>query len=192
MDSDFGSKKPNSLFIGVLLLALVGFGSILAASITITKPQSSVEFGEGVYKIKACDSYIHMNLISGATGELGAPSGLSPLRGISISSLNPTACKNTTFTINAYDTTAFQTPLYRTDGQIALCSDLPCTPGVNSESSVTININAKAVVNLANADSFHDLVFDKATGIYRVEFQQPTILANEIGNLTIQSAPLSQ
>ena len=101
-------------------------------------------------------------------------------------------CKNTTFTINAYDTTAFQTPLYRIDGQIALCSDLPCTPGVNSESSVTININAKAVVNLANADSFHDLVFDKATGIYRVEFQQPTILANEIGNLTIQSAPLSQ
>lgn len=192
MDSEFDSKKSYNFFFGILLLALVGFGSIFAANITITKPQTSVEFGEGVYKIKACDTYIHMNLISGATGELGAPPGLSPLRGISISSLNPTACKNTTFTINAFDTTSYQIPLYRTDSQIALCTDLPCTPGVNSANDVTINISSNAQVALANPDSFHDLTYDKTTGVYKVNFQQPTILANEIGNLTIQSAPLAK
>ena len=50
MDSEFDSKKSYNFLFGILLLALVGFGSIFAANITITNPKTSVEFGEGVYK----------------------------------------------------------------------------------------------------------------------------------------------
>jgi hypothetical protein len=105
-------------------------------------------------------------------------------------SLNTQACKGTTFTIDAYDTSAQQTPLYRTDGQVALCSDSPCTPGSNSQNDVVVNIDHLGTVSLGSADGFHALVFDPKTAIYRVTFTQPTILANEVGNLTIQSGPL--
>ena len=132
-----------------------------------------------------------MNLISGETGQFGAPPGLSALIGISISSLNPFACKNTTFTINGYEIDRSQTPLYRTDGQVSLCNDSQCAPGTNSENDVTININGAGEVSLGNPDLFHTLSYDKNTGVFRVDFLQPTMLANQIGNLTIQSGPLN-
>ena len=191
MDGDQSSnRRVIKLYVGIAIIVAVGLGSIFAANISITKPNIKNEFGEGVYKIKACDSFVRLNLISGATGELGAAPGLSPLTGISIMSLNTQACKGTTFTIDAYDTSAQQTPLYRTDGQVALCSDSPCTPGSNSKNDVVVNIDHLGTVSLGSADGFHALAFDPKTAIYRVTFTQPTILANEVGNLTIQSGPL--
>ena len=191
MNGDEGGKKRVvKLYFGIAIIAAVGLGSIFAANVLITKPNSKSEFGEGVYKIKACDSFIRMNLISGATGALGAAPGLSPLTGITITSLNTRACKSTTFTIDAYDTSAQQTPLYRTDGQVALCGDSPCTPGTNSQNDVVVNIDALGNVTLGKPDDFHSITFDPGTAVYKVTFTQPTILANEIGNLTIQSSAL--
>jgi hypothetical protein len=185
-----GNKRVVKLYFGIAIIAAVGLGSIFAANVSITKPNSKSEFGEGVYKIKACDSFIRLNLISGATGTLGAAPGLSPLTGISIVSLNTRACKSTTFTIDAYDTSKQQTPLYRTDGQAALCGDSPCTSGTNSQNDVVVNIDASGNVTLGNPDDFHAITFDPNTAVYKVTFTQPTILANEIGNLTIQSGSL--
>jgi len=190
-ESQSSNKRLVKLYLGVALIAIVGIGSILAANITLFKANTKSEFGQGVYKIKACDSFIRMDLISGTTGELGAPSGLSPLTGISISSLDSRVCNGTTFTINAYDTTSQQTPLYRTDGQIALCKDVLCTPGTNSQNDLIVNIDASGAVSLGNPDEFHAIAFDPKTSIYRISIVQPTILANEVGRLTIQSAKLS-
>lgn len=190
-ESQSSNKRLVKLYLGVALIAIVGIGSILAANITLFKANTKSEFGQGVYKIKACDSFIRMDLISGTTGELGAPSGLSPLTGISISSLDSRVCKGTTFTINAYDTTAQQTPLYRTDNQIALCKDVVCTPGTNSQNDLIVNIDASGAVSLGNPDEFHAIAFDPKTSIYRISIAQPTILANEVGRLTIQSSKLS-
>jgi hypothetical protein len=179
------------LSLGLAILAVVGIGSIVAANITLLKPNSKSEFGQGIYKIKACDSFIRMDLISGATGELGAPAGLSPLTGISISSLDSRVCQGTTFTINAYDTAAQQTPLYRTDGLVALCTTVPCTSGTNSQNDLTINIDATGAVSIGNPDAFHSIAYDTNTGIYKISIIQPAILANEVGRLTIQSAKLT-
>ena len=179
------------LYSGIAVLAAVGLGSIFAASISINSVHSSAEFGQGVYKIKACDSFVRLNLISGATGTQGAPAGLSALRGISIVSLDPKACKNTTFTINAFDSSASQTPFYRTDGVSALCIQDPCTPGLNSQNDLKVDIDVHSVVTLAAPDDFHSMTLDAKTGIYTITFAQPTILANEIGRLTIQSGNLA-
>jgi hypothetical protein len=192
MDQNQGSGKPLAkLFLGIAVLVLVGIGSIVAANITLIAPNTKSEFGQGVYKIKACDSFIRMDLVSGATGELGAPAGLSPLTGISISSLDSRVCQGTTFTINAYDTGSQQTPLYRTDGQVALCRDVPCTPGTTSQNDLVVNIDAAGAVSLGNPDNFHSISFDATTSVYKISIVQPTILANEVGRLTIQSAKLT-
>jgi len=190
-ESQSSNKSLVKLYLGVALIATVGIGSILASNITLFKANSKSEFGQGIYKIKACDSFIRMDLISGTTGELGASPGLSPLTGISISSLDSHVCKGTTFTINAYDTTAQQTPLYRTDGQIALCKDVACTPGTNSQNDLIVDIDSTGAVALGNPDEFHAIAFDPQTSIYRISIVQPTILANEVGRLTIQSTKLS-
>jgi hypothetical protein len=179
------------LYSGIAIIIVVGFGSIFAASITLNSAHSTAEFGQGVYKIKACDSYVRLNLNSGTTGAQGAPAGLSALTGISITSLDPKACKGTTFTINAYDLTASQTPLFRIDGHPLLCSDDRCTAGSNSQNDITINIDSHAQVALASPDDFHSLNFDSKTAIYTVAFSQPTILASEIGRLTIQSGNMA-
>ena len=192
MNSNRGlNARLIKLYLGIAIIIVVGFGSIFAASITLNNSRSSTEFGQGVYKIKSCDSYVRLNLISGPTGTLGAAPGLSALTGISIASLDPKACKGTTFTINAYDITASQTPFYRTDSHTILCSDDPCVPGTNSQNDLTINIDAQSKVALGTPDDFHAMLFDPNTAIYTINFAQPTILANEIGRLTIQSGKMA-
>jgi hypothetical protein len=54
-----------------------------------------------------------------------------------------------------------------------------------------VNIDASGAVSLGNPDEFHAIAFDPKTSIYRISIVQPTILANEVGRLTIQSAKLS-
>ena len=165
------------------------FGSALAANIDMGNSAKGSEFGQGTFTIKACDTWIQLNLVAGATGQNGAPAGLSALTGVGVQGLMPTQCKSTKFTVQALDSTGKVLPLYRTDQTAALCSSKPfCVIGKNSESDLILQISSTGVVSLANSDSYHQLTYNSTTGVYTFSFTQPGQLAQSISTLTVQSS----
>jgi hypothetical protein len=184
-------SKPRALraSAGALIVLVATLGSALAANIAIGNSPKGSEFGQGTFTIKACDTWIQLNLLAGATGQYGAPAGLSALTGISVQGLMPSQCPSTKFTFQALDSSGKVLPLYRTSNTAELCSAKPfCNIGKNSESDLILSISASGVVTLFNPDSYHQLSYNSTTGIYTFSFTQPGQLAQSIATLTLQSS----
>jgi hypothetical protein len=173
---------------GASIILIASLGSVLAANIAIGNSNNSTEFGQGEFTLKACDSWIQLDLISGATGRNGAPEGYSALTGITIQGLDASQCKATQFTIQAIDESMSPMPLYRTDGRSSLCSSTPCNIGTTAESDVVVQVSSSGVVSLSDSDQFHSMNFDDTYGIYSIRFTQSAQLAAEINDLIIQSS----
>jgi hypothetical protein len=171
---------------GIILIA--SLGSVLAANIAIGNSNNTTEFGQGEFTLKACDSWIQLDLVSGPTGRYGAPEGYSALTGITIQGLDASQCKSTRFTIQAIDEDLDPLPLYRTDGTTTLCSSSSCRIGVSAESDLLVQVNSYGFVSLSSPDRFHSMTFDDLLGIYTIQFAQPGQLAADITDLTIQSS----
>jgi hypothetical protein len=183
-----GDARYRKFFLGAIIIMSAGIGSILASNVAIGPAKKTVEYGQGIYQIAACDSYVRLNLISGATHEFGAPEGLSPLTGISISSLDTKACANTTFTIKSVDLDGHNLSLYRTDGIVAMCADTPCKVGTNSSDAITLSISSKGSVTIDGSSDFVSLAFNRQSGVYSIHFTQPGSLANDVNRLNVQSS----
>ena len=78
---------------GAAVIVLASLGSSLASNVAIGDGDGTTEFGQGEFTVKVCDSWIQLNLISGTTGQYGAPAGLSALTGITIQGLDASKCK---------------------------------------------------------------------------------------------------
>ena len=186
--STFKLSSSIRVGLGLLIISLTGFGAVLAASISVGNNVHTQEFGQGFYKIKACDSWITMDLITASTGVLGAPDGLSALTGISIASLDTKACAHTYFAINILNKQGFTLPIFRTGAQSTLCADLMCEQGISSEQNLGLSIDGSGKVMLAAPDAFHSLEYNPTTANYSIIFVQPALLANDVGRLIIQSS----
>ena len=175
---------------GGAVIVLASLGSSLASNVAIGDADGTTEFGQGTFTLKVCDSWIQLNLVSGATGQYGAPAGLSALTGITIQGLDASQCKSTRFTIQALDQSLSALPIYRTDGKPDLCSKSFCQIGVNSESQLIFQVSSSGVVALTNPNQYRTMSFDDTFGIYEITFSKPAQLARDITNLTIQSSAL--
>jgi len=172
---------------GAAIILAATLGSVLAANIAIGNSDNTTEFGQGEFTLKACDSWIQLDLVNGATGQNGAPSGLSALTGITIQGLDTSQCKSTQFTIQAVDVNANPLPIYRTDGKSSLCSSTPCVIGTSAESDLVVQVDASGTVALSTPNSYRSLSFDEILGIYKISFTRPGQLARDISDITIQS-----
>lgn len=175
---------------GAGVIVLASFGSALASNISIGSSDATTEFGQGEFTLKVCDSWIQLNLLSGETGQYGAPAGLSALTGITIEGLDATQCKSTQFTIEAIDQSLNPLPIYRTDGKSKLCSESSCQIGKSAESDLVVQVSSSGIVALDSPDQYRTFTFDNSTGIYQIVFAKPAQLARDITNLTIQSTAL--
>jgi hypothetical protein len=175
---------------GGAVIVLASLGSSLASNVAIGDGDGTTEFGQGEFTVKVCDSWIQLNLLSGTTGQYGAPAGLSALTGITIQGLDASKCKSTGFTIQAIDQSLKPFPIYRTDEQSNLCSSSPCQIGVNAESDLIFQVSSSGVVSLSNSNQYRTMTFDDRLGIYEITFAKPAQLALDITNLTIQSRAL--
>jgi hypothetical protein len=188
-----GGNKSYALraVMGAAVVVFAFLGSSLAANFAIGSSNGTTEFGQGAFTLKACDSWIQLNLLSGSTGAYGSESsGLSALNGITIEGLDASQCKSTKFTIQAFDQSLNLLPIYRTDGKSSLCSTSSCKIGRSAESDLVVQVSSTGVVALDNSDQYHTMTFDNSTGIYQIEFANPAQLARDITNLTIQSSSL--
>jgi hypothetical protein len=120
--SEQPSKKKLKVIIGIGLLAgVMGMGSTLAASITLNGG-TSVEFGQGVQYVTACDSAVTLTPVSGfLNGSAGQESNQSnfALTSLAVSNITSSTCIGKKFTLNAYTDSATVGGNYTSDGTIA-------------------------------------------------------------------------
>jgi len=167
----------TKLIIGLLLTILTGIGSIFAGNFSMGQSASALEYGQGVYKISACDDWVRVNLSAGATGEHGAPEGLSALTGVVISSLDTRACSGTEFTISAVDEENNPLSMYRT-GELV------------GPAEIKLQIDADGNLTSPIPSSVYLIDHNPLTADFTITFVSPAILANSVGRLNIQTTSL--
>jgi hypothetical protein len=167
----------TKLIIGLLLTVVTGIGSIFAGNFSMEESASALEYGQGVYKISACDDLVRVNLAAGATGEHGAPEGLSALTGIVVSSLDTRACAGTEFTISAVDEENNPLALYRT-GELVGPAD------------IKLQIDGEGQLSSSIPSSVYLIDHNPQTADFTITFVNPAILANSVGRLNIQTTSL--
>lgn len=167
----------TKLIIGLLLTVITGIGSIFAGNFSMGESASALEYGQGVYKISACDDWVRVNLSAGATGEHGAPAGLSALTGIVVSSLDTRACARTEFTISAVDEENNPLALYRT-GELV------------GPAHIKLQIDGEGQLSSSIPSSVYLIDQNPQTADFTITFVNPAILANSVGRLNIQTTSL--
>jgi hypothetical protein len=167
----------TKLIIGLLLTILTGIGSIFAGNFSMGQSASALEYGQGVYKISACDDWVRVNLTAGATGEHGAPEGLSALTGVVISSLDTRACSGTEFTVSAVDEENNPLSMYRA-GELV------------GPAEIKLQIDADGNLTSSIPSSVYLIDHNPLTADFTITFVNPAILANSVGRLNIQTASL--
>ena len=165
------------LVIGLLLTIATGVGSIFAGNFSMGDAAVAVEYGQGVYKIAACDDWVRVNIMAGATGEHGAPEGLSALTGVVVSSLDTRACAGTEFTISAVDEENNPLAMYRTGDLVG-------------PAEIKLQIDAEGNLTSSIPSSVYLIDQNPLTADFAITFVNPAILANSVGRLNIQTASL--
>ena len=162
------------LILGVLITLATAVGSIFAGNFTMGDSASALEYGQGVYKISACDDWVRVNLSAGATGEHGAPEGLSALPGVVISSLDTRACANTEITISAVD---------QDNNPLAMFS----IGDLVGPADIKLQIDSAGHLSSSFPSSVYVIDQNPQTADFTITFVNPAILANSIGRLNIQT-----
>lgn len=95
-------QKKIALLIGVSILALASVGITYSSNLTINS-NKEVEFGKGKYEISACQSWIGVNLDNAYFNQApNPPTADFYLNKVSLSGLDPNACKSTNFKLKFY------------------------------------------------------------------------------------------
>ena len=165
------------LVIGLLITIVTGISSIMAGNFSFGNSPSSIEYGQGVYQIAACDDWVRVNIVAGATGEHGAPEGLSALTGVVISSLDTHACAGTEFTISAVDEENNPLAMYR-PGELA------------GPAEIKLQIDGEGHLSSSIPSSVYLIDQNPLTADFTITFVNPAILANSVGRLNIQTASM--
>jgi hypothetical protein len=184
-----------------LVFALVFGGSTLASNISISG--SRIEYGQGLFKVTACDSWISIGLYPTAA-QYG---GYSRIQSIELIGLNPTACANKLLRFKFYGNSGSPLEMYYgvtgTDTNTATATlGNATTLSVYDTSTTTYsgtyaNYAMKALTlvdesgaNIGYSDQYIAISYLKSTGSWKINMFQPLCLMSAVTRVTVESAPL--
>lgn len=211
LDEDFELENRTSsqraakriLALGTILIGLIG--ATVAANISLG--DGRLEYGQGIYRIKACDQWVGVGLYPTAA----TYGGKSRIQTMELVGLDPRMCRNVVFNIKLFKNTDLNTPLAiftgttGTDTTTALTTvgdvnqvtvydsatvTYPTQSYITYASKALTLIN-KAGVNVGYDDTYHRISYVAATGVYRIYFYQPLCLMEDVDKVTIESSSLS-
>ena len=187
-------RKKHKLFGGIALLTYAVIGAGLAQTINING-NGTVEFGQGVVELKACDSFITITLnpssatYSGTRANGESYSNLSRARGIKLVGLDTKACAGKKIKLqlfNSETTTAMS--LYTDVGSLAvnrailaINSDIT----LSREDALTI-INGRGQ-DIGYFDSYQYVDYDSNRAEYTLVFTNPLALMADVTRVTLES-----
>lgn len=193
-EDEVAPRKKRKLFGGAALLTYAVLGAGLAQTITLNG-NGTVEFGQGVVTLKACDSFITISLepspatYSGTRANGQPYSNLSRARGIKLTGLDTKACAGKKIKIqlfNSETTTAMF--LYTDAGSLTVDKAIlaiDSNQNTSREDALTL-INGKGE-NIGYFDSFQYVDYESNRAEYTVIFTYPLALMADVTRVGLES-----
>ena len=175
---------PKRWVIGLASLFLIS--TTFASSITING-NNRVEFGQGIYQIKACDQYVALEFKSTNTY-----AGFSRVGNIIFKGLDVQKCKGTAMRLRLYQSGS-NTPLSlytnaagSETGTAVIMVIAKNATGPTFADDVTLVDNKG--VNISYGDSSQAIDYDASTGNFIVSYLYPLAEMRNVNSVTLESA----
>lgn len=188
-------RKKAKLFGGIGLLVYAVIGAALAQTITLNT-NGRVEFGQGVVTLKACDSFIAINLapssatFSGTKANGDSYVNASRVKNIRFSGLDTKACAGKRIKVQLFDNiNATAMNLYTDADSISVNYAIlvvDANKSVDRADAITL-LNGKGQ-NIGYFDSYQFLDYDPDTAVYTLIFTSPLALMSDVYRLTVETS----
>lgn len=179
------AKIPFRWIVGITLLLMLS--TTFAVNININS-NNRVEFGQGIYQIRACDQFVSLAFNSTSA----YPNGFSRVGNIVLKGLDVSKCKGTAMRLRLYRTgVASPLDLYtnRTGtetGTAVIMVISKSATGPTFGDDVTL-VNNRGV-NIGYGDDMQDLFYDSSTGNFIVSYAFPLAEMRYVNAVTLESA----
>lgn len=195
----FFSKRSRKFRIAFALAALAMVGSTFAINIRING-NSTIEYGQGIYRIASCDQFVAVDL--GSTSASPYSDGLSRVGNIKLQGLDVGRCANTSIRLKLYDSSTasslnlFTNPAYTRSGvSYPCCTETGtavimvfaanATQSTALQSTTLISPSGK---NINQGDRSQSLSYDASTGTFTIAFTTPLAIMRDVYRTTLESA----
>ena len=204
LDSSESGWFRNPKIIFVLVASLIFGGSTIATNFTISS--GKIEYGQGLFTVRACDTWISIGLYPTAAQY----NGLSRVDAMELVGLDPIKCANKFLRFQFFDSSsATALPMYvgvvRTDTTTATAEtgtativtvfDTSTAYSGNKPESYTafarraLTLVNEAKVNVGYDDGYLRISYNASTGSWKIAFAQPLATMPSISRITVESAP---
>ena len=200
LDSERAGWHRSPKLIFVLAAALIFGATTLASNFSISGGR--IEYGQGLFRVKACDSWISVGLYPTAA----TYSGLSRVQSVELIGLDPNACKGNLLRFQFYDSsTATALPMYvgvvSTDtatatsetGTASILSVFDTTTAFSSGTYANyarkaLTLVNQAGVNIGYGDEYLSISYLASTGSWKINMFQPLCPMGSVYRITVESA----
>jgi len=200
LDSERAGWHRSPKLIFVLAAALIFGATTLASNFSISGGR--IEYGQGLFRVKACDSWISVGLYPTAA----TYSGLSRVQSVELIGLDPNACKGNLLRFQFYDSsTATALPMYTgviatdtatssaTIGSASILSVFDTTTAFSSGTYANyarkaLTLVNQAGVNIAYGDEYLSISYLASTGSWKINMFQPLCPMGSVYRITVESA----
>lgn len=172
----------------IIIASLFLISSTFAINITING-NNRVEFGQGIYQIKACDQYVSIQLDSTNT-----INGFSRVGDIVFSGLDVEKCRGTAMRLRFYQSgISTPSPIYtnadgtETGTAVIMVISKTATAATFYKDITLVN---SLGVNVGRFDVNQQISFNRTTGSFTVVFTYPLAEMRNVDNVTLESASL--
>lgn len=169
-------KRSRFLIFFILAISLIGGTSALQISLGT----GSIEFGQYVRVVTACDDFIQIQGVAGTGGDI------DKVKIINVNGLDTKSCNGKTITIKAYTTgSAAALNLYS--------YPYPSESNLNSVDNLSLKVVSE-VLTLNNVPTPNDsgssrtISFNSETGVYSVTFTKPIATVASVNTWTLQTS----
>ena len=200
-------KKTKFRLAAAATLACLLLANTLAANFSINSG-NRMEFGQGAFRVAACDGFISVNFYPTSA----TYSGLSRIQTVELLGLNAAKCNGKILRLAVYGTSGgakdlyygvsgqnMNTPPQLTYGNVKYLSLVDTTTAYNSSTMDYVGYMSKAMtlvngagINDGYRSDYYTLSYNKAAGSYKIYLVQPLCLIQDVYRITIETAPLIQ
>ena len=199
-DSERGGWHRSPKLIFVLASALILGATTLASNFSISGGR--IEYGQGLFIVRACDSWISVGLYPTAA----TYDGLSRVQSVELIGLDPNACKGNLLRFKFYDSsTATALPMYvgvvSTDtatatsetGTATILSVFDTSTAFSSGTYANyarraLTLVNQAGVNVGYGDDYLAISYLASTGSWKINMFQPLCPMGSVYRITVESA----
>jgi hypothetical protein len=193
-EDEIKPRKKRKLFGGAALLTYAVIGAGLAQTITLNG-NGTVEFGQGVLQLKACDSFITVSLFpspatySGTRANGQAYTNMSHARSIKLTGLDTRACAGKKIKIQLFNSeTSTAMSLYTDSSSLTVNRAILAINSNNTvsrEDALTL-INGKGQ-DIGYFDSYQYVDYDANRAEYTIVLTYPLALMADVTRVSLES-----